>query len=71
MKNKKTKKMFRELLNRLFPAKNNCLSDKEKHIIGQTKRGYGDYLYSQDREMFNVDYQNWINKKDCFSDFPD
>ncbi len=49
-----TKKMFRELLNEQFGFKN------WKHNRYQnTKRPYGDYLYAQDRDMFNVNFAEW------------
>lgn len=28
--------------------------------LGQKTRQYGDYLYSQDRGMFDFYYQNWV-----------
>ena len=52
---KVTKKMFREYLNKLA-------EDSPLHRNGryhQSKRGYGDYLYFQDREKFNVDFEEW------------
>lgn len=49
-----TKKAYREYLNRT------CA--ETLHRCGpyaQRSRGYGDYLYAQDREKFNVDYSAW------------
>ena len=60
-----TIKSFREYLNKTFAV-------SEKHRNGrfqQKKRLYGDYLYSQDREQFDVelkyalegnDHKNWV-----------
>lgn len=50
----KTKKLFRERLNTWYAG--------SKHVHGryhQLKRGYGDYLYYQDREKFNALYTVW------------
>lgn len=59
---KKTKKQFIEFLNAQYPFNpNNNQGKGYKGKYKPTKRGYGDYLYSQDREMFNRDYQNWLN----------
>lgn len=53
---KKTKKAFREHLNTLYAD-----SKKHEHLrFHQRTRGYGDYLYFQDREKFNVEYAEWL-----------
>lgn len=58
---KPTKAAYRRLLNRLYPF------DKRKNVYtgnvrGASKRPYGDYLYAQDPEQFEVDFQAWIAK---------
>lgn len=66
-KYKLTKKMFREYLNKEFPNPDGAgskgaagLSGKGRY--GATKRPYGDYLYACDREMFDMEYRDWISK---------
>ena len=49
-----TKKQFRELLNKEAPVANRPW---KSHRFGNTKRNYGDYLYAQDRDMFEQNYQ--------------
>lgn len=50
-----TKKAFREFLNREHVG-----DSKHKHDrFQQRTRSYGDYLYAQDREKFNVEYAEW------------
>lgn len=52
---KTTKKAFRAYLNRT------CAGIKHAHgRFAQRTRGYGDYLYAQDRDRFNVDFAAWI-----------
>lgn len=61
---KLTKKMFREQLNKEFPAAKSYKNNQYTNRV----RPYGDYLYSQDREMFNVNFEDWkkdINVKDA------
>lgn len=56
-----TKKAFKEHLNRTIG-----FSDEGKGKKGRykaTKRKYGDYLYSQDRVMFNVNYEEWLKEQ--------
>ncbi|MFA5759638.1 MAG: hypothetical protein WC942_09835 [Clostridia bacterium] len=58
--NKITKKEFKELLNKEYPFNK---EDKGKGKNGKykpSKRAYGDYLYSQDKEMFNVSYKRYL-----------
>lgn len=60
-----TRKEFREYLNKLFPAKPGMTSDPgyrkgERNRFGPTKRDYGDYLWHQDRDMFEVSYQEHL-----------
>ncbi len=62
---KKTKKAFREYLNqqnldRRQSAPEYINPDYKNGIRGQRTRLYGDYLYSADREMFNVEYHKWV-----------
>lgn len=56
-----TRKEFREYLNQKFPFnpnENNKRGDKGQY--GQRKRAYGDYLWHQDREFFENDYQDYL-----------
>lgn len=59
---KRTKKSFRELLNKQDAESRNPVSYKN-HQYGQRVRLYGDYLYSQDREKFNHNYQEWLKEQ--------
>lgn len=47
-----------------FKAHLNAISaNSAKHVHGrfhQISRPYGDYLYAQDREKFNVDMAQWL-----------
>ena len=58
---KKTKKVFRELLNRQDTESKNPISWKNNQY-GQRKRLYGDYLYAQDRIKFDVNYEEWLKE---------
>lgn len=63
-----TKKQFRELLNAKFPAAPGGTSDPgyrkgDRNQFGPTKRAYGDYLWHQDRDMFNEDYRQYLAGK--------
>jgi hypothetical protein len=63
-----TKKAFRELLNRKFPAQPGMASDPgyrkgDRGQFGPTKRAYGDYLWHQDRCMFDEDYRQYLAGK--------
>ena len=55
---RKTKKEFREYLNSKYGYKetNTAWSKRAK----ARKRLYGDYIYSCDKEYFNVQYIQWI-----------
>lgn len=58
-----SKKAFREYLNSLDHLGNHRSEhthNGRRHIFGQRTRKYGDYLYAQDREKFNVDYEEWL-----------
>ncbi len=60
----KTKKAFREYLNEQelahrASAPEHVNTQYKNGVRGQRVRLYGDYLYSQDREMFNVEFANW------------
>jgi len=58
-KRKLTKKAFREFLNRESEGQ-----PKHRHFRYQQRtRPYGDYLYAQDREKFNFDYQQWLESQ--------
>lgn len=53
-----TKKAFRELLN---SQQEKYKSTNHKNgVYHQLKRLYGDYLYHQDREKFDVNYKEWL-----------
>ena len=55
---KKTKKAFRELLNKESEG-----LPKHKHgRFNQQIRAYGDYLYNQDRDHFNMLYNQWATQ---------
>ena len=58
---KRTKKEFKEYLNKNYPFNPDDTGKGEKGRYRATKRGYGDYLYSADKEMFDHDYQKWLN----------
>jgi hypothetical protein len=49
-----TKKAFREYLNQLGGE------NHRNGVYQQRTRPYGDYLYFQDRDKFDVDYAEWI-----------
>ncbi len=53
---KPTKKAFREFLNEHFP-----LPTHRNGPYHQRTRPYGDYLYAQDREKFDHEYQEWCD----------
>ena len=55
---KTTKKAFREYLNQLCEDENKWKNGR----YCQKKRGYGDYLYYQDREQFEVQYKKWLEE---------
>jgi hypothetical protein len=58
-----TRAEFRRYLNDLYPfdpTKNNTKGEGGRYR--QTKRAYGDYLWHQDRAMFEVDYQEHLQK---------
>ncbi len=54
---KKTKKNFRLILNIWYAD-----SKYKNGTYGQQKRAYGDYLYSQDIDRFNLLYDIWDTK---------
>ena len=58
---KTTKKAFREHLNTRFAGTEN----HRNGAFRQLKRGYGDYLYNQDREMFDVEYAEWKKQQEA------
>lgn len=58
-----TRKEFRQYLNEQFPfnpSQNNKRG--EAGAYGQRKRAYGDYLWNQDRAMFENDYREHLEK---------
>lgn len=52
---KPTKKAFRDHLNRLHADTPNHRHNRYQ----QRTRPYGDYLYAQDRDKFNVEFTEW------------
>jgi hypothetical protein len=58
---KPTKKAFREVLNARFAGTENYRNGPYR----QVKRGYGDYLYAQDRAKFDVEYAEWKHQQVC------
>lgn len=57
-----TRKEYRQHLNVLYPARPGMTSDPgyrkgDRGQFGPTKRAYGDYLWHQDRDMFEDSYQ--------------
>lgn len=50
---KDTKKTFVEILNKEA-------EDWKNGKYGNRVRGYGDYLYSQDKILFDIYYQDWL-----------
>lgn len=51
---KKTKKNFRLTLDQWYNG-----TIYKNNIYGQRKRGYGSYLYAQDKTMFDILYDKW------------
>jgi hypothetical protein len=58
---------FRRFLNEQDLAERAAKPTQDtRHVHGryhQQKRLYGDYLYHQDREKFDVDYQEWLERQ--------
>lgn len=57
-------KAFREHLNRQYAGSENHRHER----FQQRTRGYGDYLYRQDREKFNVELAEWLTKTDVLDE---
>ena len=55
-----TRKQFRDYLNEKFPA--NPATNHKNGRYQQKTRAYGDYLWHQDRSMFEADYQEHLAK---------
>ena len=55
---KHTKKAFKEYLNNLYS--DDMYRNGKYH---QRTRKYGDYLYSQDKIMFDVNYYEWLREQ--------
>ena len=51
---KKTKKNFKLTLDSWYNG-----TTWKHNIYGQRKRGYGSYLYTQDKERFNLMFDIW------------
>ena len=58
---KKTKKAFRELLNKQDLESSNP-RDHKHGVYHQRTRLYGDYLYNQDRDKFEANYREWLQE---------
>ncbi|MFN3658185.1 MAG: hypothetical protein ACK4UO_13090 [Pseudolabrys sp.] len=61
-----TKKKFQEMLNandaeRRGNQHGNLIDPYRNNQYGPTKRLYGDYLRSCDREMFDANYREYLN----------
>ncbi len=56
-----TKKAFRKYLNAKYPLTSGGRGKVSGRgpTYGATKRPYGDYLYTQDREKFDAEYAEW------------
>jgi hypothetical protein len=65
-KRRPTKKAFREFLNREYPE-----PDHREGRYHQRTRPYGDYLYAQDREKFDVEYTEWLAQQQAPSSVPE
>lgn len=64
-----TKKAFKELLNRLYPISRDAFvggNSATGRKLGNTKRDYGDYLYTQDKGMFDALYSEYLDNPDKF-----
>jgi hypothetical protein len=57
---KTTMKAFREVLN----ARHAGTENHRNYAFHQRTRGYGDYLYFQDREMFDMEYAEWKRQQE-------
>jgi len=55
---KKTKKQFKEYLNKKYGF---CSNTNYSSHAKPLKRLYGDYLYSSDKVYFDVHFQLWLN----------
>lgn len=53
-----TKKAFRQHLNQKYGVCSNPQGDSKNYR--PVTRKYGDYLYAQDKDMFNCLYQEWL-----------
>lgn len=51
----KTRREFRDYLNQTYPAPTH-----RNGRFHQKTRPYGDYLWFQDREKFEVEYAEWL-----------
>lgn len=58
------KKLFREFMNEEAKGRvENGGKIWRNNIFGNRKRAYGDYLFAQDRDMFNNNYRLWLIEK--------
>ncbi len=63
---KGTIKAFRKYLNKQFPV---ATSPYKNNHYGNKKRNYGDYLYTQDRDMFDMNLNRAVRGDEDFKDF--
>ncbi len=59
-----TRKQFREYLNKQYPV---ATCPHKNNQYGNTKRDYGDYLWHQDRGMFEANYSEYIANENSSS----
>lgn len=57
---KPTKKAFEEAMNKAYGVNTDRWGNGQ---YGASKRPYGTYLRNQDREKFDIDYENWLSGK--------
>ena len=63
----KTKAQFRKVLNEKYKTKEEFIKSDIAEEIGKinfpSRRGFGDYLYHQNRELFDALFLNWKDEK--------
>lgn len=57
-----TRKEYRELLNKRYPFNPSDVGKGDRNQYKARKRAYGDYLWFNDRSMFEADYQEELKK---------
>ena len=56
------RKVYRERLNREYASAKHK-NYQRVHHFEQRSRPYGDYLWSQDRDMFEMNYKDWQDEQ--------